>query len=277
MLARISTLSPSATYCQSNTGLELGYGSAKAFTIHQKNGLDSSLPLLYLNCHDSPCEEGGDDNSTVSKMTMIQCHFWNNDSSLFEHRQFSKSYNHLKSTRLPCRRRTGKYSNSDGSLHSDERKLLYRDCACKTNSMHLSTEDFNQALTAKLKKIQERQLKYLRIHAAKVSHVFHPRPFITTVKTGEFLMPPPEVALHLGITPNLNSGLNTDNVNMHCRSRIRQHLVSLNRKPKFRPQMYNARSQLALKATEDFAFSSSTSVSALATVRKSFKNEQHQM
>ncbi|XP_016837407.1 radial spoke head protein 3 homolog A isoform X1 [Nasonia vitripennis] len=270
MPAGISALAPAAPH--DHVDLELS--TAKAFTILQKDGLDSSLPLLHVNGDDGAADEeeddedeDEDDDSVASRLTMINRNFRNNESSVFARRQLSRSNDQLASS-LPCSRLlTRGYSKSNGHLNERVKPAAQR---CNLNSMHLSTEDFNEALSQKLRRIQEQELEdEQRRQAVRANYVQHPRPFITTVKTGEFLMPPPEVAVLLGIAPNLGSNnSDIDDIDGYCsRTKFRQQLVSLNRKPEVRHQMHNSRCPMALKATEDF--------SALSTARKSSKRDSH--
>ncbi|XP_058801518.1 radial spoke head protein 3 homolog B isoform X2 [Phymastichus coffea] len=95
-----------------------------------------------------------------------------------------------------------------------------------SQQLHLSTEKFNKLLSAKLRNVQ-RQL------VAKTSCAHHPRPFISTVKSGEFLSPSPEMAhlmdLHLPEAITHASDSNADLYDPHAQARFRQQLVTQSR------------------------------------------------
>ncbi|XP_031825948.2 radial spoke head protein 3 isoform X1 [Nomia melanderi] len=200
-----------------------------AFTILQKDGLDSNLPLLHVN---------GDMNGSDA------ARFEHCDHSLFERKRLSRSNDHLVQASLqsgqanPLQKKSR--SRSQDSVRSSEKVPAIKP------SITLSTEDFNEVLNAKLKRIQDQEREEQR-RSARRSQSFRKKPFITTVKTGEFLMPPPEVAALLGIGP----GEPEEPEACPLRSRFKS-LVSLARKPEVRHSSHNARCPAALKATVDF-------------------------
>lgn len=256
--------------------------TTKAFTILHKDGLDTTLPVLHVNGLDDDDDDDSidddddddeDDDSTASRLTTIRRNFRNNESSVFEHQRLSKSTDQLApiilqqgSNRL--RSITRDYSKSQSNL---VKKWSHHEYSYKSNSIHMSTEDFNQLLSSKLKKIQQQEEEEQRRQTAKANQVRHPRPFFTTVKSGEFLMPPPEVAVLLGIAPGvMTNSSDSDDVDaiMHCRSKIRQHLVSLNRKPEVRHHIHNSKCRPAVKALPDFILGGPTSIPPLENVTR---------
>ncbi|XP_076684799.1 radial spoke head protein 3 isoform X2 [Andrena cerasifolii] len=204
-----------------------------AFTILQKDGLDTNLPLLHVN---------GDGETNRSEITRHE----NSKSGLYYQKRLSRSNDHLVQASLqssqvnPLKKKTR--SRSQDSLQSLDKVPAIKP------SITLSTEDFNEVLNAKLKKIQEQEKEEQR-KSAKRNQLFRKKPFITTVKTGEFLMPPPEVAALLGIAPIANDNEEPDSCPL--RSRFKS-LVSLAKKPEVRHSSHNARCPAALKATVDF-------------------------
>ncbi|XP_076246930.1 radial spoke head protein 3 isoform X2 [Calliopsis andreniformis] len=199
-----------------------------AFTILQKDGLDTNLPLLH----------GNEDEEIIRLENM--------KNGLFHRKRLSKSNDHLVQASLQSNQ-VNPLKKKTRSRSQDSLRFLDKVPAIKP-SITLSTEDFNEVLNAKLKKIQDQEKEEQR-KSGKRNQSFHKKPFITTVKTGEFLMPPPEVAALLGIAPSTNDNDETDSCPL--RSRFRS-LVSLARKPEVRHNSHNARCPVALKATVDF-------------------------
>ncbi|XP_015591817.1 radial spoke head protein 3 homolog B isoform X2 [Cephus cinctus] len=205
-----------------------------AFTILQKDGLESSLPMLHVDNED-------EEDAKIRRE--------NNKNNLYNQKRFSKSNDHLVLASLqynqanPLKKR---HSKSHGNLNQDKKDTK--------SSMTLSTEDFNEVLNAKLRKIQEEEesRKMKKLYTGNNNTFVTRKPFITTVKTGEFLMPPPEVACLLGI--NLNNHENGETQESHPRSKFRP-LVSLTKRPEVRHESHNARCHAALKATTDFSMS----------------------
>lgn len=236
MPAGISALAPTAN------GDPFGLESGKAaFTILQKDGLDTNLPLV---------DESEDETRRRSDPERKA----RSDPTFDHRRRISRSNDHLARSRLqpnPLRRESR--SRSQDSCRSVP--------AIKP-SMTLSTEDFTEVLNAKLKKLeeQEREREEERKGARK-GEGFRRKPFITTVKTGEFLMPPPEVAALLGIASN-----DEDTDNCPLRSKFKS-LASLARKPEVRHSSHIARCPTALKATVDFTLGmmNATTMAAAST------------
>ncbi|XP_076661967.1 radial spoke head protein 3 isoform X2 [Halictus rubicundus] len=224
----------------------------RAFTILQKDGLDSNLPLLHVN--------GDAKNSEVSR-------FENCNNNLVDRKRLSRSNDHLVQAALQCSHvnpvRKKARSRSQDSLQSLEKVPAIKP------SITLSTEDFNEVLNAKLKRIQDQEKEEQR-RSAKRGHTFHRKPFITTVKTGEFLMPPPEVAALLGIVPPEPE----ETEPCPLRSRFKS-LVAMARKPEVRHSSHNARCPAALKATVDFTLGMmNASTMAAATLEERSKSDQ---
>ncbi|XP_047352166.1 flagellar radial spoke protein 3 isoform X2 [Vespa velutina] len=241
-----------------------------AFTILQRDGLDSSLPLLHVN----------DDEETysVSKLTRVE----NVKNDLYARRRLCKSNEHLLLASLQCNQanplRKKQYTKSQNDLEDEEKRrrrenkeenVENEEKKGQRTSIPLSTEDFNEVLNAKLRKIQEDEesmQKYRDSRKNESNSQQRRKPFITTVKCGEFLMPPPEVAALLGIGPITNTqdivgrtiggipqGEVIDNWQGPSRSKLRP-LVSFGKKPEVRHSKHKARCQAAaLKATVDFA------------------------
>lgn len=207
-----------------------------AFTILQKDGLDSSLPLLHIN---------ENDGMNAPRLTNLKNMKNTMKNDLYNRRRISKSNEHLVLASLqsnqanPLKNRN--HSKSQDSLN-EERPIK--------PSIILSTEDFNEVLNAKLKKIQEQVEAEQGRKSPKKSIPPQKKPFITTVKTGEFLMPPPEVAALLGIATNGNDEEMVDGCPLKSRFKP---LVSLAKRPEVRHSSHNARCPAALKATVDFS------------------------
>lgn len=241
-----------------------------AFTILQRDGLDSSLPLLHAN----------DDEDTYSASKLTRVEKVKND--LYAHRRLCKSNEHLLLASLQCNQanplRKKQHTKSQNDLEDKEKRrrreneeenVENEEKKGQRTSISLSTEDFNEVLNAKLRKIQEDEESMQKFRDSRRNESISQqqrKPFITTVKCGEFLMPPPEVAALLGISPITNtqdiagrtigsisqSGV-TDNWQGPSRSKLRP-LVTFGKKPEVRHSKHKARCQAAaLKATVNFA------------------------
>ncbi|XP_032691644.1 radial spoke head protein 3 homolog isoform X4 [Odontomachus brunneus] len=238
MPAGISALAPSTDAGSFNHEAK----NSSAFTILQKDGLDSSLPLLHIN------EEN---EMSASRFTKLE----NMKNDLYTRRRISKSNDHLVLASLQSNQvnplRKKHQSKSQDSLSAEERPPTTR------TNIALSTEDFNEVLNAKLKKIQEQAEADQNRRSSKKSILPQKKPFITTVKTGEFLMPPPEVAALLGIAPNGNdeeTAAASTAIADGCPLKTKfKSLVSLAKRPEVRHSSHNARCPAALKATVDFS------------------------
>ncbi|XP_053978354.1 radial spoke head protein 3 homolog [Hylaeus volcanicus] len=228
MPAGISALAPTAN----GDPFDHDRKDPPAFTILQKDGLDTNLPLLHVN----------DDETNESDVTRLE----NANNNLFFRKRISRSNDHLVQASLqsnqtnPLQKKAR--SRSQESSRSAEKVPVIKP------AITLSTEDFNEVLNAKLKRIQELEKEEER-KSTNRTQMFGRKPFITTVKTGEFLMPPPEVAALLGIGPRSSDADETDTCPL--RSRFKS-LVSLAKKPEVRHSSHNARCPAALKATVDF-------------------------
>ncbi|XP_014612427.1 PREDICTED: radial spoke head protein 3 homolog B isoform X2 [Polistes canadensis] len=242
------------------------------FTIVQRDSLESKLPLVHVN----------DDEETHSASKLTTTRVENVKNDLYARRRICKSNEHLFLASLqgnqinPLGRK--QHAKSQNSLE-DEDKRRRKDNVIENverTSIHLSTEDFNEVLNAKLRKIQEDEESLQKCRDSKRNEsIFQGRrkPFITTVKCGEFLMPPPEVGALLGIGPITNTpaviaggtiggGISqneeTDNWQGPSRSRLKP-LVSFGKKPEVRHSKHKARCQAAaaaaaaIKATVNFA------------------------
>ncbi|XP_050593057.1 radial spoke head protein 3 homolog [Bombus affinis] len=232
MPAGISALAPTAN----GDPFDLERKNSPAFTILQKDGLNTNLPLLRVN----DCDET--DRSVVDDCLE------NVKNNLFDRKRISRSNDHLVQANLQSNqanplRREARSRSQESSRSVDKIPAI-------KPSMTLSTEDFNEVLNAKLKKLQEQeQEKEEQRKSAKKNQIFRRKPFITTVKTGEFLMPPPEVASLLGIASNSNDTEDFDSCPL--RSKFKS-LASLTKKPEVRHSSHIARCPVALKATVDF-------------------------
>lgn len=227
MPAGISALAPTAN----GDPFVLEGKSSATFTILRKGGLDATSP---------PVVRVDDEANRLEK----------SNPTLEHRRRISRSNDHLAQSRLQ--------SNQANPLRRESRSRSEDDCRTVDQkipaikpSMTLSTEDFNEVLNAKLRKLQEqeKEKEEERKRGARKSQGFRKKPFITTVKTGEFLMPPPEVAALLGIPSNGNETEETENCPL--RSKFKS-LASLARKPEVRHSSHIARCPTALKATVDF-------------------------
>lgn len=234
MPAGISTLAPSTDA----GSFDYEAKNPPAFTILQKDGLDSSLPLLHVN---------EDDEMNASRLTNLENMKNAMKNNLCNRRRISKSNEHLVLASLQSNQ-ANPLKKKHQSKSQDSLKLIEERPPTAKSSIVLSTEDFNEVLNAKLKKIQEQAEQGRK--SPKKSILPQKKPFITTVKTGEFLMPPPEVAALLGIAPNGNEEEVTDGCPLKSRFKS---LVSLAKKPEVRHNSHNARCPAALKATVDFS------------------------
>lgn len=129
-----------------------------AFTIIQKDHLESTLPILHLN---------GDLNGLESNVKLN-----NAKNRLYENRRLSKSNDHLilaslqsqqKSSQL--RRNNNYCTRSHGNLEeSTKLETLIKP------PMTMSTENFNEILNAKLRRIQEDDTRSKKsTHKVKIS------------------------------------------------------------------------------------------------------------
>lgn len=234
MPAGISALAPS-------TDAESFDHEAKnppAFTILQKDGLDSSLPLLHIN---------EDDEINAPRLTNLRNMKNVVKNNLYNCKRISKSNEHLVLASLQSNQanplRKKHQSRSQDSLNEERPPII-------KPSITLSTKDFNEVLNAKLKRIQEQTEIEQDRRSPKKSVSPHKKPFITTVRSGEFLMPPPEVAALLGIAPSGNDEDSADGCPVKGRFKP---LVSLAKRPEVRHNSHNARCPAALKATVDFS------------------------
>jgi len=266
MPAGISALAPSSTFDGAETK------NPAVFTILQKDGLDSSLPLLHVN------EE---DDMTPSRLAVIRLENMRNAArhdELHARRRISRSNEHLVLASLQSNQanplRKKHQSKSQDCLEGIGTALAD---SAKSNLV-LSTEDFNEVLNAKLRRIQEQAEAEQTRRSPKKSQR---KPFITTVKTGEFLMPPPEVAALLGIASSATLK-DDDEVAAEgaclLKSRFKP-LVSLARRPEVRHSSHNARCPAALKATVDFSLGmlNATAIAAASTLEeraKTFKRSE---
>ncbi|XP_015117126.1 radial spoke head protein 3 homolog [Diachasma alloeum] len=221
--------------------------TAPAFTVIHRDNLQTTLPILHIN-------QMNDDYPKVNGNRPRK----NERNGLLSEKRISRSSDHFVLASLqnnqvnPLKRR--EHSKSHDNLGLSTKKT---DESLKS-AMSLSTENFNDILNAKLQKVQDQEHQELSRKVGlrnKQQMVNLKKPFITTVKSGEFLMPPPEVAALLGISPN-GTWLGNETVehgpdDIPPRSRFRP-LVSLGHRPEVRHNKHNARCQAALKATVDF-------------------------
>ncbi|XP_011059504.1 PREDICTED: radial spoke head protein 3 homolog isoform X3 [Acromyrmex echinatior] len=255
MPAGISTLAPS-------TDAESFDYEAKdppAFTILQKDGLDSSLPLLHVN---------EDDEMNASQLINLENMKNAMKNNFCNRRRISKSNEHLVLASLQSNQ-ANPLKKKHQSRSQDSLTLVEDRPPTVKPSIVLSTEDFNEVLNAKLKKIQEQAEAEQGRKSLKKSILPQKKPFITTVKTGEFLMPPPEVAALLGIAP---SGKNEEEEAVDgcpLKSRFKS-LVSLAKRPEVRHNSHNARCPAALKATVDFSLGmmNATTIATASTLNE---------
>ncbi|KAK0160596.1 hypothetical protein PV328_007990 [Microctonus aethiopoides] len=158
-----------------------------------------------------------------------------------------------------------------------------------TNDDNHNENENNQILSKKLTNNEKNYLHSRKrisksndhlLLAKKKQQIPLKKPFITTVKKGEFLKPPPEVAAMLGITSSgdwIGQDIDSSNINHQTslsRSKFRP-LVSFNRRPEVRHNSHNARCQAALKATVDFEVNIVNSSNA--TTASSFANATRQL
>ncbi|KAJ8672457.1 hypothetical protein QAD02_003716 [Eretmocerus hayati] len=207
----------------------------KAFTVlAHRPELDTTLPTMHHELHrddgdstsssQSDEDEEDDDDSSSSRLTTIR-------------RGMSKS-NELLPT-LP-----GPLSTDSHPLHQN------RGCSKSQDSLRLrgsNANEFGTMLRLRLSRLQHQhqQRKHNQAHAQ------HPKPFVSTVRKGVFLMPPAEVAALLGIGP---APL------VHARPEHKFEEQQLRRRlearPEVRHRMHHARCHEALRGPSDLAFGS---------------------
>ncbi|XP_011873030.1 PREDICTED: radial spoke head protein 3 homolog isoform X2 [Vollenhovia emeryi] len=253
MPAGISTLAPS-TDAES---FDYEAKNPPAFTILQKDGLDSSLPLLHVN---------EDDEINASQLTNLENMKNAMKNNLCNRRRISKSNEHLVLASLQSNQVNPLKKKQQSKSHDSLELAEARPSTVKP-SIVLSTKDFNEVLNAKLKKIQEQAETEQGRKSPKKSILPQKKPFITTVKTGEFLMPPPEVAALLGIAPSGNEEEATDGCPLKNRFKS---LISLAKRPEVRHTSHNARCPAALKATVDFSLGmmNATTIASASTLNE---------
>ncbi|XP_018349345.1 PREDICTED: radial spoke head protein 3 homolog B isoform X2 [Trachymyrmex septentrionalis] len=189
-------------------------------------------------------------------------------NNLCNRRRISKSNEHLVLANLqsnqanPLKKKHQSKSQDSLTLAEDRPPTV-------KPSIVLSTEDFNEVLNAKLKKIQEQAEAEQGRKSPKKSILPQKKPFITTVKTGEFLMPPPEVAALLGIAPSRKYEEEEAVDGCPLKSRFKS-LVSLAKRPEVRHNSHNARCPAALKATVDFSLGmmNATTIATASTLNE---------
>ncbi|XP_057326636.1 radial spoke head protein 3 homolog isoform X2 [Microplitis mediator] len=269
MPAGLSSLPPSS--------FDYNNYKSPAFTIIQRDHLDSTLPILHINNFNSSDDNDNynneDYNYNNKKNNLSKIKNENND--FLSRKRISKSNDHLVLANLqnnqvnPLKKKQHTRSHDHLTNGDDKIKILNDDSSSlliggNKLAMNLSTEDFNEVLTAKLKKMQDndRQLSSSKSsnknnnnnnNSNNKQQSPQKKPFITTVKTGEFLMPPPEVASLLGMSPN-GSWIGHDLDDTHeglPRSRFRPFIFR-GKRPEVRHSSHNARCPAALKATVDF-------------------------
>lgn len=161
MPARISILPSSAMENGFHDKLMETNNSSPAFRILQKDNLESSLPILQLDLDDDDDDyhhNNNDDDDNVNferasarTMTLSQ----NNKNNFQTRRRISKSNDHLVLASLQSHQtnplRIRQQSKSHGNLQNDD------NIEPRKSSMILSTEDFNEVLNAKLRRIQEQE------------------------------------------------------------------------------------------------------------------------
>ncbi|XP_076753240.1 radial spoke head protein 3 [Xylocopa sonorina] len=207
----------------------------RAFAILRNDGFEANLPLLHLNGKNGTGNDRPESNA---------------GNDLLERRsRVSKSNEHLVQAGLqsnqtnPVNWREPRSKSQDSSRSPEKIPTI-------KPSVRLSTEDFNQVLNARLKKLQEQEREEQR-RSARKGKSCRKKPFVTTVKTGEFLMPPPEVAALLGIPASTNDADETATDGSTLRSKFKS-LASMAKKPEVRHSSHNARCPAAVKATVDF-------------------------
>ncbi|KAG8037832.1 hypothetical protein G9C98_006043 [Cotesia typhae] len=278
MPAGLSSLSPSS----------FDYNNYKlpAFTIIHRDHLDSTLPILHINNFNSDDNDNDNYNNEDCKFNNKKSYLAeikNEKNNFLSRKRISKSNDHLVLANLqnnqvnPLKKKQVAKSH-DQLVNSDDKKpndLSSSGLIGNKLAMSLTTEDFSDVLTDKFNRMQDndRQLvssskssnKTVNCNNNNINLINNnnnnnnnkqspqKKPFITTVKTGEFLLPPPEVASLLGMAPN-GSWIGHDLDDIHeglPRSRFRP-FVFRGKRPEIRHSSHNARCPAALKATVDF-------------------------
>jgi len=256
MPAGISTLAPSTDA----GSFDYEPKDPPVFTILQKDGLDSSLPLLHVNEIDEM--NASQRNASLTNLENMK----NAKNNLCNRRRISKSNEHLVLASLQSNQ-ANPLKKKHQSKSQDNLELAEERLPTTKPSIVLSTENFNEVLNAKLKKIQEQAEAEQGRKSPKKSILSQKKPFITTVKTGQFLMPPPEVAALLGIAPSSNEEETTDGCPLKSRFKP---LISLAKRPEVRHNSHNARCPAALKATVDFSLGmmNATTIATTSTLNE---------
>ncbi|CAD6208306.1 GSCOCG00003315001-RA-CDS [Cotesia congregata] len=275
MPAGLSSLPPSS--------FDYNNYKSPAFMIIHRDHLDSTLPILHINNFNSDDNDNDNYNNEDCKYNNKKSYLAeikNEKNNFLSRKRISKSNDHLVLANLqnnqvnPLKKKQVAKSH-DQLVNNDDKKPNDLSSGLIGNKlpMNLTTEDFSEVLTDKFKD-NDRQL----ISSSKSSNKTSPqkKPFITTVKTGEFLLPPPEVASLLGMAPN-GSWIGHDLDDTHeglPRSRFRP-FVFRGKRPEVRHSSHNARCPAALKATVDFPVnvvnSSGVTASTLANEVRSRK------
>ncbi|CAG5108380.1 Similar to RSPH3: Radial spoke head protein 3 homolog (Homo sapiens) [Cotesia congregata] len=297
MPAGLSSLPPSS--------FDYNNYKSPAFMIIHRDHLDSTLPILHINNFNSDDNDNDNYNNEDCKYNNKKSYLAeikNEKNNFLSRKRISKSNDHLVLANLqnnqvnPLKKKQVAKSH-DQLVNNDDKKPNDLSSGLIGNKlpMNLTTEDFSEVLTDKFKD-NDRQL----ISSSKSSNKTvncnnnnnnnnninvinnnnkqspQKKPFITTVKTGEFLLPPPEVASLLGMAPN-GSWIGHDLDDTHeglPRSRFRP-FVFRGKRPEVRHSSHNARCPAALKATVDFPVnvvnSSGVTASTLANEVRSRK------
>ncbi|XP_044597291.1 radial spoke head protein 3 homolog isoform X2 [Cotesia glomerata] len=293
MPAGLSSLPPSS--------FDYNNYKSPAFTIIHRDHLDSTLPILHINNFNSDDNDNDNYNNEDCKYNNKKSYLAeikNEKNNFLSRKRISKSNDHLVLANLqnnqvnPLKKKQVAKSH-DQLVNNDDKKPNDLSSGLIGNKlpMNLTTEDFSEVLTDKFKD-NDRQLVSSSKSSNKTVNCNNnnnninvinnnkqspqKKPFITTVKTGEFLLPPPEVASLLGMAPN-GSWIGHDLDDTHeglPRSRFRP-FVFRGKRPEVRHSSHNARCPAALKATVDFPVnvvnSSGVTASTLANEVRSRK------
>ncbi|CAH1973734.1 unnamed protein product [Acanthoscelides obtectus] len=93
------------------------------------------------------------------------------------------------------------FAQSSGNIHRDEQKPMRRKSSSHGNLVKSKLEELKQQLDHKFTKTLDFKLRKLQKNEKqnKKNAEISRKPFVTTVKQGEFLEPPPEIASLIGI------------------------------------------------------------------------------
>lgn len=175
-----------------------------AFQILNNDNLDSSVGIVKGEAIFKPF---GKDQKLKPNIMVYPTRRTNGNLEDAKNKNFTKSNGYIPTYNKTNNVTLGrKYSNSHGNLSNNTNSADIK----RKESEEIQKQipdgldlDFTKTLETKLRKLQKEE-KLKRETRIKLKTLFElPRkPFVTTVKKGEFLEPPPEYASLLGLSPS---------------------------------------------------------------------------